>query len=102
MAYLIYAVDHDGMDSVRGSLRGKHREHLKSIGEKLLESGALLDESGENVIGGISIIDTDNQTEAEAFAVEDPYSVAGIRKETKVIRWRRRWINGEFQEEINL
>lgn len=102
MPYLVYAIDYDEMDSTRESLREAHRAHLKSIGHKLLESGALLDDSGTKVIGGISIIDTDNQKEAESFTAEDPYSIADIRKETKVLRWHRQWINGEFQRDIIL
>lgn len=97
MAYLIYAIDHENKDTQRENLRDAHREHLKSIGKKLLASGALLDDEGTKIIGGISLIDTDDRKEAENFANNDPYGKAGIRKEIKVIRWRRRWIDGEFQ-----
>src|SRR4051812_36198561 len=96
MPYLIYAFDHDGMDTTREMIRDDHRTHLRSVGKKLLASGALLDEDGKTVIGGMSLLDTDNYDEAARFALDDPYQQAGIRKETKIIKWRRRWWEGEF------
>lgn len=96
MPYLIYARDFNDMDAEREQIREAHREHLRSIGNKLLASGALLDDDGITIIGGISLIDTEDRTEAETFANEDPYGKAGIRKETVILKWRQRWWNGTF------
>lgn len=96
MPHLILAFDHDEMEDLRESLREDHRCHLKSIGKKLLASGALLSDDGNTIIGGMSIIDIEDHTEAKKFADTDPYAIAGIRKETQIIRWRNRWWNGEF------
>ncbi len=79
-------------------MREEHRTHLKSIGSRLLASGALLAEDKSKIIGGTSLIDTDDLLEAKRFADEDPYSKAGIRKDTHVICWRKRWWNGQFLE----
>jgi uncharacterized protein YciI len=98
MPYLIYALDHDGMEQTRETIREAHRNHLKSQGAKLLASGALLSEDKKSVIGGISLLDTDDKIEAARFAHEDPYAKAGLRKETLVLYWRKRWWNGEFLE----
>ena len=99
MSYLIYAIDFDDMHERREKIRSAHRDHLRSIGEKLLASGALLDEDGSKVIGGISLIDTDDYAEAERFAFEDPYHKSGIRENTKILKWRKRWWCGEFLED---
>ena len=96
MPYLIYAIDHDGVEQKREELRQAHRNHLSAAGKKLLGSGALLDDQGATIIGGLSILDTEDKDEAQRFASEDPYSVAQLRKETRVIKWRRRWLDGEF------
>lgn len=96
MTYLIYAIDLPGMDQKREALRQAHRDFLKSHGAKILASGALLDEDGETIIGGISLFDTNSRMEAERFAYEDPYSKAGIRAQTSIHRWRKRWWNGFF------
>lgn len=101
MPYLIYAIDFEGMKQIREDLRQAHRNHLKKAGSKLLASGALLDDDGSKIIGGMSILDTTDKSEAQKFADEDPYNIAGIRKETSIIRWRHRWVDGEFVVDNN-
>ena len=59
MPFLIIAHDHDGMDEAREQVRQAHRDYLASYGRKLLSSGALLDETGQQIIGGASLIDTE-------------------------------------------
>ncbi len=100
MPFLIYALDHEGKSEIRESLRQAHRDHVSKAGKKLLAAGALLADDKTTVIGGISLLDTDSRDQAEKFAYEDPYEKAGIRKQTQVIRWRRRWIDGEFLGDI--
>jgi uncharacterized protein YciI len=96
MPFLIYAVDHEGRDTLRESLREAHRTHLRSAGSSLLASGALLADDHATVIGGISLLDTEHRAEAELFAAADPFAKAGLRRETHVIYWRRRWWEGSF------
>ena len=96
MPYLIYAEDYNNKDHIRESIRISHRDYLKSIGKHLLASGALLSDDGLTVIGGISLVDFDEEEDALKFANNDPYAKAGIRKTTKIIKWRKRWWDGEF------
>ncbi len=102
MPFLIYATDFEGKEKVRENLRDAHREHLKSAGKSILTSGALLADDNITVIGGISLLDTESREEAERFAFEDPFEKAGIRERTLVLRWRRRWLDGKFLENISL
>ena len=94
MPYLIYVIDHPGMEQKREAVREAHRDFLKSYGVKVLASGALLDDEGKTIIGGVSLFDTKNRAEAEQFAYDDPYATAGIRAQIKIHRWRKRWWNG--------
>ena len=96
MPFLILAYDHDGKDSEREQVREAHRAYLASYGSRLLASGALLDESGQRIIGGASLIDTDDRSEAVRFEADDPYARAGIRARVEIIPWRLRWWVGEF------
>lgn len=96
MPYLITAYDHPNMDDAREKVRQAHREYLASFGKRLLASGALLDEAGEAIIGGASLLDTDDRDEALRFEAEDPYAKAGIRADVNVTQWRLRWWVGEF------
>lgn len=96
MPYLIYAIDFEGKQEIRESLREAHRDHLKRQGMKILAAGALLSEDTGEVIGGITLLDTEDRMTAQNFADEDPYSKAGIRKELHVMFWRKRWWEGKF------
>jgi len=96
MPFLILAYDHEGMDSQREEVRQAHRDYLVSFGSRLLASGALFDASGQKVIGGASLIDTNDRSEAVRFEADDPYARAGIRAHIEIIPWRLRWWAGEF------
>ena len=96
MPYLIMAYDHPDMDDAREVVRAAHRAHLASVGNRLLASGALLAKDGRTIVGGASILDTEDEGEAQAFESEDPYSKAGIRKNVTIVPWRLRWWRGAF------
>ena len=96
MPYLILAHDHEGMEAKREEVREAHRTHLAAQGRKLLASGALLAVDGKTVVGGASLIDTDNYQEAVRFEAEDPYAKAGIRARVEIVEWRLRWWLGQF------
>lgn len=95
MPHLIIAYDHDDKDAERESVRQAHRDYLASFGKKLLSSGALLDEDGR-IVGGASLIDTDDRDEAVRFEGDDPYAKAGIRKTVQIVQRRLRWWIGNF------
>ena len=96
MPYLITAYDHPGKDAMREEVRQAHRDYLASFGKRLLASGALLDETGQNIIGGASLFDTEDREEAVRFEAEDPYAKAGIRAQVDIRQWRLRWWVGGF------
>lgn len=98
MPYLILALDHPGMEEERELVREEHRRYLADFGKQLLASGALLDEADGSVIGGASLLDTDDYEEAKRFESGDPYAMAGIRQEVNIIPWRLRWWTGEFDQ----
>lgn len=95
MPFLIFAYDHPDMDARREAVRQAHRDYLAAQGQRLLASGALLDEAGR-IVGGSSLLDTDDRVEAERFEADDPYAQAGIRARVEIVEWRLRWWVGRF------
>ena len=95
MPYLILAYDHNNKELLREEIRKEHRKYLESFGNKILASGALLDENG-NIIGGLTLFDVESKTEAEVFEKNDPYSLIVIRKDVNIVYWRKRWWDGNF------
>ncbi len=96
MPYLILAEDHDVMEAAREEVRDAHRAHLAAAGERLLASGAVLAEDGKTILGGASLLDSDDPEEARRFEAEDPYVRAGIRAKVTIMRWRLRQWRGMF------
>lgn len=45
MPFIILAIDHEDKNEQREGVRDTHRKHLRSVGSKLLASGALLDDA---------------------------------------------------------
>ncbi len=96
MPFLIIAYDHPDMDKQREAVRQAHRDDLAAPRKRLLTSGAFRDESETQIIGGASLLDTDDRDEAVRFEADDPYAKAGIRGRVEIIQWRLRWWLGEF------
>ena len=96
MAYLVLTFEQEGVGEIREHKRLDHRRYLKNFGSVLLASGATLDDEGANITGGMSILDTNEFTVAKQFSENDPYTLAGLYREVKIIRWRQRWSLGSF------
>jgi uncharacterized protein len=96
MPYLTICLDHPGMEVEREAAREAHRAHLASVGDRLISAGALLDDDGVTIIGGATLLDTEDEDEARRFESEDPYAKAGIRRSVQVLQWRLRWWQGAF------
>jgi uncharacterized protein YciI len=67
LPYLIETHDKPGHQSLRQPVGADHLQYLELNKNKLLASGAKLDDAGENASGGIYILDTDSRSDAEAF-----------------------------------
>ncbi|MCD6187565.1 MAG: YciI family protein [Desulfuromusa sp.] len=88
MLYVIRCIDKKDHLPVRQENRPAHIEYLQSFGEKLFAAGAILDDS-EKMCGSIVILDVADKSEAEAFAVGDPYAKAGLFEATTIDCWKK-------------
>jgi uncharacterized protein YciI len=83
MLCAVIRLDKPNSLGVRISERPKHLEYLKSVLEKIVYGGPLLDDGGRQ-IGSMLIIDVADQAEADAFADNDPFVDAGLFVQTLV------------------
>lgn len=72
----------------REATRPLHLAYLEANVTKVLAAGAKLDEN-ELSGGSFYLIDTEDREEAEQFIASDPYSVAGLITNVKMIRVRK-------------
>ena len=95
MPYLIETYDKPDHQSLRQRIRPIHLEYLEMNKNKLLASGAKLDDAGQNASGGIYILDTESRSDAEAFISEDPFTKAELFQHIEITRWRKAYFNFE-------
>ena len=95
MPYAIQTKDKPDHGNLRAELRDAHLAFLNANLDKLLAAGAVIDDDGTGGHGGILIVDTDDRTEAEAFAADDPFTKAGLFESVTVTRWRKAFFNFE-------
>ena len=74
----------DGTDEQALERRLKAREaHLANVGNltgpgKMLLGGAMLDDSGNKMIGSVMVFDFPDRAQLEAWLKNDPYSTGGV------------------------
>ncbi len=92
---LFAVIRHDKPNSfkLRMSERPKHLEYLKTVVNKVVYGGALLDGRGEQ-IGSMLIIDVADRAEADAFAAADPFVDAALFASTSIEQFKLVFENG--------
>ncbi len=87
MLYAMIAKDAPGALQKRLDTRPVHLDHLKSLGQKLVFAGALVN-AEEQPEGSIVVFEAADLAEAEAMAAADPFVPAGVFASYEVKRWR--------------
>ena len=89
MLFLIRCVDKPGYGPVRAEKRPRHLDYLDGFRDQIRFAGPLLSDDGQSPKGSVFIVDLADREEAERFAVEDPYSRAGLFASVEIIRTRQ-------------
>ncbi|MDR3533767.1 MAG: YciI family protein [Rhodopila sp.] len=94
---LFAVIRHDKPNSLdlRLSERPKHLEYLKTVLDKIMYGGALLDDDGKQV-GSVLMIDVADKAAAEAFADADPFVDAGLFASTAIRGFRPVFKDGDW------
>jgi uncharacterized protein YciI len=88
MQFVIHA--HDKTDSAarRAPLREAHLAYLNQHRNSIVARGPLLDDSGNQTIGSLILLDVANKAEAEAFWASEPFNRTGVYEWMTMERWR--------------
>jgi uncharacterized protein len=94
---LFAVIRHDRPNSLQLRLaeRPRHLEYLKTVLNKIMYGGALLDDEG-NQIGSMLIIDVAHKAEAHAFADADPFVAADLFASTSIRQFRPVFEKGDW------
>ena len=88
MAYLVICKDKKNSLDKRMRLRETHLKYLKSIKEKLIMAGPILDDLG-NPEGSIISVDFKSIKELNLFLENDPYSKHKLFRSVEVYVFRK-------------
>ena len=97
MMFVIHALDKP-LSSLRGQLIEEHRNYLTMCPFDVLQSGPLMDDANEDMIGSLIIVDCSSRDEVEQFMAEEPFNVSGLYESLKIHRWHQR-VNNVIQLE---
>lgn len=89
MLFAIYCLDKAGHGALRAANRAAHLDYLRANEAHIIVVGPLLDDSGENPIGSLLVMDFESRTAAEDFADGDPYAKAGLFESVTIRPWRK-------------
>lgn len=95
MLYLRICFDKPAIGNLRNELRSKHREYLQSFSRpgalvSIYQAGPMcVDDKDDTNIGSFLIIEANSLKDAQRFHDEDPFSVAGLYDEVRLVRWDR-------------
>ena len=86
--FIVICKDKKNSISKRLANRSFHLKYLKSLKEKLIMAGPILNSNG-NPKGSILILKSQNRTELSKFLKNDPYSKVGLFESVKVEIFKR-------------
>jgi uncharacterized protein len=86
LLYAIIAQDKPNGVEHRLAVRPTHLEHLKTLGDRLVFAGALLD-TDDKPEGSLMVIEAQSLEEARAMAAADPFVSEGVFASYEVRRW---------------
>ena len=89
MHFVIYCKDKPGHGDLRAENRPAHIDYLKTHADKIVAAGPMLTDDGEGVVGSTLILELGDKAEAEAWAANDPYALAGLFGSVEILPWRK-------------
>jgi uncharacterized protein YciI len=93
MLFAIICTDHPDSLELRMSTRPAHLEHLNRYMAQLRLCGPLLTDGKPT--GSLIVLEAETLADAEKFAANDPYTIAGLFSDSRVQPYRVVFENGE-------
>ena len=88
MHFIIFCTDKPNCLSIRIANRPAHVKYLENHIENVLVAGPTLGHKTGEMNGSMLIVDFPGLSEAQTFAEDDPYAVAGLFESVVVKPWK--------------
>ena len=94
MLFAIICTDRPASLDLRLATRPAHLAYLTTYADRIVQGGPLLDTDGRPC-GTLLLIDVEDRSAAEGFAMTDPYAKAGLFESTVIRAYRTVLRDGE-------
>ena len=94
MLFALVCTDRPGSLDLRLATRPNHLAYLETYQDRLVPAGALLDLDGRPC-GSLLVIEAEDRSAAEGFAIADPYAKARLFESTVIRPFRPAFKDGE-------
>lgn len=87
MLFIVQFEDKAGTAELRQKLLENHFAFLDSRKEKVLVAGSMRELPSDRPIGGLWIVDAENEAEVREIFKDDPFWVNDLRASVRINRW---------------
>jgi len=90
MLFILHCTVLPGQAARLPEFRDQHRAHAMAGPVKIVGAGPTLSDDGEQIIGGLYVLEAASRAEVDTFYEGDPYVRNGIWKKTVIERYDKR------------
>jgi uncharacterized protein len=87
MLFIVQFEDKPGMAELRQKLIADHFAFLDSRKDKVLVAGSVREIPSDLPLGGLWIVEAENETEVRNIFKGDPFWMSGMRASVRINRW---------------
>ena len=81
-------IDNDAVVEQMDRLAEAHQAYMDCYADRLVARGPTLSADGENHTGSVHVLEADSAEEAQRFAFEEPYWLAGLYASVRIARFQ--------------
>jgi uncharacterized protein len=89
MLFIAQFEDKEGVAELRQKLLQEHSAFLDSRKDKVLVAGSVREIPSDKPLGGLWIIEAENEAEVREIFNDDPFWVNGLRASVRINRWAK-------------
>jgi len=87
MLFIVQFEDKPDVLELRKNLLAAHFEFLDKVKDRVLVPGSMREVPSDRPVGGLWIVDADDEEGVKAIFQEDPFWVNGLRAGYRINRW---------------
>jgi uncharacterized protein YciI len=89
MLFIVQFEDHPNVSELREKLFADHIEFLDRNKDKVLVPGSMREVPGDKPLGGLWIVEAEDEAGVREIFKDDPFWVNGMRAKVTINRWQK-------------